>query len=387
MQQLGKLLTLEAKQATVLHGIIVPLVSKRVECEVGDVTELKEEHLDPIPFKNFGSMTIAEKRFLIKASHGNDTVYTFRAEPKQMLDDADLMLLFEYLQWQYMLPEVALAKPAAVKIATHLGTSEQAGMLALLQLKDAMAAFQHLVLPVHCDAPLHWTFLVLHLKKDSAEIVSVEYYDWLNGLVESARIAQRLLSLLTFEEGNAESVPMQLPVHRNHYRQAFGSNDCGFAAWQALEDCMKSVRGECVGVFPRPVAWRTTLKIVLTSLKLEQDKWKMEFSKGGKPKHPVCLPGTKKSGAAAAPLKLHLKEFFTCASCRWSASGAGCCYCNPAKFEELAETKQKRSRQMAAVLKKALDRCSCPLCCAGISMDIPAHWRIHGYTHHGYTHG
>ena len=255
-----------------------------------------------------------------------------------------------------------------IRMTTKFHTSEEAGMLSLLQIKDAMKQFEHVILPVHCDAPLHWTVIALRLEKGSAEILEVSYYDWCNGVKESAVLAQRLLSLLTFSEDDAKKKPMELPLPCNYYRQKPGSNDCGFALWQALENACKKMRLEsAVGVLPRPEAWRKTLKVLLTSLCAEQTKWMMEEASGGKPKHPVCLPGLKKVGVEAKPLKMFRKEFFICSSCRWSSSGLGCCYCNPKKHEDLQKEKEKRSREMAAALEKALKTCKD----LGLLPDVP----------------
>jgi hypothetical protein len=220
-----------------------------------------------------------------------------------------------------------------------------------------MKAFSVVLLPVHCDAPLHWTVLVLYTELETGAILSVKYYDWCSGLKESRMLAQRLLSLLSFSEADATVEPMQLPTHCNHYRQKPKSNDCGFAAWHAMENVCKAIRKEPVGVFPRPEAWRKMLKTFMEGLQKEQDKWTMEQATGGKAKHPVCLPGMKKIGSEAAPLKLFANQFFTCSSCRWRPSGQGCCYCNPESHEKLKLLKEKRSREMQIALQKALKTC------------------------------
>ena len=75
--------------------------------------------MEPKDMKSLGSLTLAEKRFMLKACCGNEKCYTVHAEPGQMLHGADLMAIFEYLQWQYVMPEVAMIKPSMVKLATH----------------------------------------------------------------------------------------------------------------------------------------------------------------------------------------------------------------------------------------------------------------------------
>ena len=358
-KQQGKLLTLEVKQSNVVCGIIVPVPAKRVECEIEDVVEMQEvESMDPKTMKSLGSLTNAERRFMLKAACGNEICYVLNGEPGTMLHDADLHIIYEYLQWQYMMPEVMFLKPAMVKIATHFGTTAEVGMMCMLEIKDAMKSSEILVLPVHCDEPLHWTFIALRLEPESDKILEVKYYDWCNGVKQSAALAQRMLSLLTIDEANPAVQPMKLPKPCNWYRQRPASNDCGFALWQALENAMKKKRLEGdVGVLPQPVQWRKTLKTLLVSLQTQQDRWRMEEATGSKVKIPVSLPGVKAMGPHSAPLKVYPKQFYTCSSCRWSASGEGCCYCNPEKHKALNEVKQKRSREMAAALEKALQNC------------------------------
>jgi len=138
VKQQGKLISLEVEQKNVVFGMTITVPPKRVECDVEDVVVMEEEHvMEEKTFKGLGAMTVAEKRFVIKAAYVNDPVYVCYAEPGQMLDDASLLVIFEYLQWQYLLPEVTLVKASIVKIALHFGTTAEAGAICLLQIKDA----------------------------------------------------------------------------------------------------------------------------------------------------------------------------------------------------------------------------------------------------------
>ena len=66
---------------------------------------------------------------------------------------------------------------------------------------------------------------------------------------------------------------MTLPAARNAYKQREGSNDCGFAVWQALEQCMKICRGEGdFTVYPDPRGWRKTLHTFLEKLEAIKGK-------------------------------------------------------------------------------------------------------------------
>ena len=351
---------MEVEQIHVVHGLSIPLPPKRVECDIEDIIVLipDEEEMDPKAFKLIGALTLAEKRFFLKACCGNETCYAVNAEPGKMLHDADMMMIFEWVQWQYLLPEVTVVRPALVKMAMHFGTSQIEGRECLLQIKEAMLVHEFAVLPVHSDYPLHWTVLVVQSDLEKNCIVGVKYYDWLGDIETSAKLAQLLLTMISVSEEDAEVLPLKLPAACNHFRQRPGSNDCGFALWQALENCFKKVRGEGeIGVLPKPITWRNTLKTLLKQLVTQQDKWLLEEGAGGKPKHPICLPGTKKVGAEADKLKLKRNQYYCCGSCRYTASGDGCCYCNPAKFEKLAAEKEKRARAMANAVEKALKKC------------------------------
>ena len=63
----------------------------------------------------------------------------------------------------------------------------------------------------------------------------------------------------------------------------------------------------------------------------------------------------------------NIQFVFSCSSCRWTTNGAGCCYCNPKKHEELAKKKEHRSRALAEALKKGLEDCKK----LGIMPEVP----------------
>ena len=350
--------------------------TKMLNLDIEDVVLYDEEAMQPKVFKSLGEMTVAEKRFIVKQAAGNGELYTIAKEPSQMLDDADLVVIFEFLQWQYMQSQVCLIKPVVVKMAIHFGLADDIvvpgedaaaaspGRMALMQIRDSLKQFEHIVLPVHCDAPLHWTVLVVETEPGSEVIKNVQYYDWCAGMQLNRKLSQRLLSLLgsvQTEAGTSSTVAnevLKLPEKCNHYLQRPGSNDCGFAVWHALESIFKLRRGEQAGAKPDPIGWRKLLgDKILKVLKVAQEKWKAEDSVGCKPKHPVCLPGKKLKPDEMQASKLNLHSFFSCSSCRWVSTGAGCCYCNPEKHGALAEKKAIRSRQLAEELKKALATC------------------------------
>jgi len=317
------------------------------------------EAMEPIVHKSLGILTMAEKRFMCKQAFGNHAGYAIGGTPGEMLSDSDIVVIFEYLQWQYMNPAVHMAQSGVVKLALHFGLKDQLeGQMALQDVKEMMLKHEHLILPVHVDTPKHWTFLHLQMEKESAEVLHVKYYDWLKGAIKCCtENAQILLTMLTLDPADPE-MQWKLPQHCNHYRQEWKSNDCGLAGWQALENAFKSCRMEdACGVRPNPRVWRKLLKTTLDQLVYAQNIWKAEAAQAKKPKHPVCIPGHKVEGAKAEPLKVHEQQFFSCSSCRWNPDGGGCCYCNPLKFANLRADKEKRSRQLAVALQKALEHC------------------------------
>jgi len=360
VRQLKNLITLEVETFNYVFGMKIPQPKRRVECEVGDVVEVSGEEVDPKSMKSINSMSNAEKRFCIKQAWGNAVGYAVIATPGTMLSDEDLTLISEYLQWQYMMPEIQVMNAAGIKVVAHFGLTSPEGALVLQELRDALKIKKVVVCPIHCEAAMHWTFLVL-MADEAGKVLDVEYWDWLTNVESNAGIAQQLLTMLTLDHtvpsGHAAAA-MKLPAARNLYRQRHGSNDCGFALWQVMETHMKRQRLECdIGVLPKPVEWRKLLNTFETNLCNEQSKWDMETAQGLKPKFVISIPGHKKTGSEWNFLKMHRKEFFSCSSCRWSQSGDGCCYCNPAKHAKLSEEKNKSGRQLAEALKKAVESC------------------------------
>ena len=352
-----KLITLEVDVFTYILGIKVPQPKKRFECEVDEVVEVKEDDMEAKIFKSIATMTKPEKRFCIKSAWGNNTGYALQGKPGTMLADEDLNLIDQYLQWQYMQFNIGVASSCAVKVAAHFGLLSEDGMIALQEVKDMLVQKKVLICPIHCDEPLHWTFLVLW-SNEAGQVVDVKYVDWCINMKMNALIAQKLLNMLVLDPMDTTKKLLKLPKAWNSYRQRPESNDCGFGLWWVEETVMKQMRLECdTGAYPKPVEWRKTLCTFATSLQKEQSEWLVEDAKGGKSKVAICIPGEKKVGKEWDHLKMQRKQFFTCSSCRWSQTGEGCCYCNPEKHAKLREDKKRKSRELAEALKKAIGVC------------------------------
>jgi hypothetical protein len=305
-------------------------------------------------FMTVGKLTAGMKRFMIRQAWGQDAGHAVAGLPGRMLEDGDLTCIYEYMQWQFCMPGVKMCKAAVVKIATHFGGESPAGNLAVQEILDGMKQADVMVLPVHSDAPLHWTFLVL--KVDSGSIVEVEYVDWLQNIAVNRKSAEKLLYMLCLQAGG--KITMQLPAAKNYYVQQGGSNDCGLAMWQVLENACREKRGEgACGVYPNPKQWRKTLKSLLDALVKEQDKWTQEENLLEKVKHAIIIPGGIVDPVAKPTLKIYRKDFFTCSSCRWSLTGQGCVYCNPGKMEALRLEKERKAKELGEALQKALKKC------------------------------
>ena len=230
----------------------------------------------------------------------------------------------------------------------------EAGRMAIMEVVDMWQRCEVLVVPIHCEDPLHWTFL--ELGNDNGSVKDLKYYDWCRGMEKNEQLAR--LFLIFFEQAlkPGENLTLEVPAKVNKYVQRQGSNDCGFALWSCLENAMRRRRKELdIPVYPNPVKWRQTLKTLLENCIKDQTNWLVEEIGGKQAKHPLSIPGSKTSGVKKqAALKLYPQQFYSCHSCRWSLTGEGCCYCNPMKHEKLLEKKQRLAKEVAEALKKGL---------------------------------
>ena len=311
--------------------------------------------MKPLVKKSMQQLTIGEKRFMSKQIWGNH-LGVLGAAPKRMLTDEDLKAIFEYLQWQYQMPEVGYVPPTSVKLICVQGASFEGGADAIREVRQIMQRSKYVVLPVHGDAPLHWTVVVLKMEEvGTMAVEKVSYLDWLKPCVAANRnSAMKLLRLLTIGE-NCKF--LELPAVGNKFVQKTGSNDCGFVYWYALESCMKENRAEGIlQLYPQPDVWRQRLRKLEEKVQEVQQKWFMEELQKKVPKVGVDLPGDKHLDVkeyAAKILLLHktgklkkMKEFWTCASCRWSSCGDGCYNCNPDKAAAWRKDRETQAKAL-----------------------------------------
>ena len=267
------------------------------ECEVEDVVPWDEDQMQAMKMKSFSTVTNGEKRFMVKQIWGNDLGDTDSSRNGEMLADTDLTAIFEYLQFQYQQPKVAMATPSAVKLACVEGASTPEGAACILDIKAIMKTSTHVVIPVHAEMPKHWTAILLEMETlGSIKVKRAYYFDWLKPLqVRNRNYARKILRLLTLENDLSY---MQLAAPHNKYVQRIGSNDCGFVVWYAMEVAMKQQRLEgSWNLMPRPDLWRATLNTALKNLLKEQQKWILEDltpkKKNWIPAFEIVLPGQK----------------------------------------------------------------------------------------------
>jgi hypothetical protein len=334
-------------------------------CDIGDITPWEEEAMQPKKAKSIAQLTAGEKRFMVKQIWGNSKGTLISSMKNQMLADEDLHAIFEYLQWQYQMPEFAMIRPGAVKVACYEGMSSPEGVSCVFEMKDMMEKFKYVVLPIH--ASLHWTVLLLIMEEgDTGKVKEVYYFDFLPTVQLNLQYARKILRMLTVDGAGG---CMEVPAVHNSYRQSYGSNDCGFAVWYALEVFMKQHRLEGKWtLYPVPSVWRERLHTLKTTLLEQQQAWILEVGMGTKPKVKITLPGDKITDKKAydkevselwkaGTLKHKPKDFFTCSKCRWSTSGEGCYACNPKKGELVKDDRQKQVQQLRIALEKGLEIC------------------------------
>ena len=217
--------------------------NRNVNVDVADVVEVTGEEMEPRDMKSIATLSCGEKRFMMKQMWGNADGTAVRTEPGVMLADDDLTGIFEYLQWQYQQPEVVMVKASMAKFLLVEGVKTWQGMMAIQEIKDMFCRCEVLVVPIHCETPLHWTFLEIGRMNDG-EVKYLKYYDWCRGMEMNRQLAQLFLIYLEQALKPGENLTLEVPAKTNHYVQRSMSNDCGLALWSCLENAMRMRRQE-----------------------------------------------------------------------------------------------------------------------------------------------
>jgi hypothetical protein len=253
-------------------------------CNASEVTKVTGEEIGPIDMKSLNKLTKGELRFMVKMVWGMGTGRS-SIKAGQMLTDQDLKLIYEHLQYQYQQSEVRMADASVVTFALAEGIATEAGLEAIMCLRQMLSESEVLIIPIHAD--LHWTFIeICTTKAGEMEVIEVNYYDWLIDVRSNRRQAMLLWALLT------EGKEAPLPATKNQYRQTAGSNDCGLCGWWVMEQRMKERRGEGKGAtYPDPKRYRATLHTLCIKLTKEKENWILEEADKKKPSCVIKLPG------------------------------------------------------------------------------------------------
>ena len=135
-----------------------------------------------------------------------------------------------------------MVKAAMAEYLIHEGVKSYVGAMAIMELKDMFERCAVLVVPIHCDSPLHWTFL--EVGNEGGAVKYVKYYDWCKDMHKSRALAQLFLIYLEQTLKPGEKLTLDVPAPSNKYVQRPSSNDCAFALWSCLENAMKWRRNE-----------------------------------------------------------------------------------------------------------------------------------------------
>ena len=100
------------------------------------------------------------------------------------------------------------------------------------------------------------------------------------------------------------------------------------------------------------------MKTLMENICKDQANWFLEEAEGRKARFPLSIPGMPAAGKEkdVKALKVYRKEFFSCTSCRWSLTGAGCCYCNPVKHQILLDKKARLAKELQIALNEGLEK-------------------------------
>ena len=72
-----------------------------------------------------------------------------------MLSDSHLRAAFEYYQWQYQAQEIRLALATLVSLIVAEGADTDAGLLAIVSLKEGLRQAKVYIIPIHSEESMH----------------------------------------------------------------------------------------------------------------------------------------------------------------------------------------------------------------------------------------
>ena len=136
MEQKYSAITVKFNDWKMVSGVQVPLPDRKINLDKEDVVECTGEEMEPKTMKSINILTSGEKRFMVNQMWGNNVGDAGRTKPGRMLADEELTGIFEYLQWQYQMPEVVLVKAAMVKMVVYEGVKSEPGRMAIMEIVD-----------------------------------------------------------------------------------------------------------------------------------------------------------------------------------------------------------------------------------------------------------
>ena len=96
------MITLERHVENKSTGVKHPV---QYNADVEDVKPWQPDLMLPVQMKSMVQLNKGEKRFMVKQIWNQQKGYAACCAPRQMLTDEALRAIFEYLQWQYQMPE------------------------------------------------------------------------------------------------------------------------------------------------------------------------------------------------------------------------------------------------------------------------------------------
>ena len=119
VEQKHSAISVKFKEWRMVSGLEIPMPDRKVNLDKEDVVECTGEEMEPKLMKSINTLTCGEKRFMTMQMWGHNVGEAVRTQPGRMLADEELTGIFEYLQWQYQMPEVVMVKAAMIKMVVE----------------------------------------------------------------------------------------------------------------------------------------------------------------------------------------------------------------------------------------------------------------------------